>query len=461
MDDHATQEALFRYGVIAPLLSGDLSPEERGRIRAGILGRTHPAPGEGKARTVSERTLRRWLQAYRENGFRGLGPGKRRDSGAPRRIDPTIVDKAVALREEVPERSVRQIIDILALDPGTPVGEGELKPSTLARHLARLGKTRRQLKAPKGAFRRYEKDRPNAQWQSDVWHGPYLPDPARPGRSRRVYLVAFLDDNSRLVTHGSFYPAEDLTSLLDCLKKAILKRGLPARVYCDNGAIYGSRQFARIMAELGIHHISARPYAPEGKGKIERFWQVVASSFVPELTARRAETIEELNVLFGAWLEQGYHHWVNRETGETPAARFARGLADIRLADPLRLAEVFLWQELRQADRTGRVSLQGNHYEIDPRLAGRKVSLRYDPFDLATVQVWADGRRFDDARVHELVREHDQRVKPRPGRPVALPATGLSYLDLLLRKHEAEAKTALGRVAFRHARQGEEDKTDV
>jgi putative transposase len=112
------------------------------------------------------------------------------------------------------------------------------------------------------------------------------------------------------------------------------------------------------------------------KGKIERFWQVVASSFVPELTARPVETIEELNVLFGAWLEQGYHHWVNRETGETPAARFARGLADIRLADPLRLAEVFLWQEPRDADRTGRVSLQGNHYEIDPRLAGRKVDLR-------------------------------------------------------------------------------------
>jgi len=122
---------------------------------------------------------------------------------------------------------------------------------------------------------------------------------------------------------------------------------------------------------------------------------------------------------------------------------------------------VFLWQEPRDADRTGRVSLQGNHYEIDPRLAGRKVNLRFDPFDLATVQVWADGRRFDDARVHELVREHDQRVKPRPGSPVALPATGLSYLALLVRKHEAEAKTTLGRVAFRHARQGEENKTDV
>jgi transposase InsO family protein len=236
-----------------------------------------------------------------------------------------VLEKAVALREEVPERSARQIIDILVLDPDTPVGAGDLKPSTLARHLARLGKTRSLLKAPKRSFRRYEKERPNPQWQSDVWYGPYLPDPKNPSAKRRTYLIAFLDDHSRLVTQGAFYPAEDLQSRLDGLRKALLKRGLPARLYCDNALIYTSRQFSRIVAELGIHHISARPYAPAGKGKIERFWRTVDCSFLPELKARPAKTLEELNALFGAWLEQGYHHWPNRETGETPAARFARG----------------------------------------------------------------------------------------------------------------------------------------
>jgi len=217
---------------------------------------------------------------------------------------------------------------------------------------------------------------------------------------------------SRLITHGAFYPAEDLQSLLDCLKKAILKRGVPARLYCDNGVIYTSRQFSRIVAELGIHHISASPYAPEGKGKIERFWLTVDFSFLPELKARPAETLEELNALFAAWLEQGYHHWENRETGETPAARFARALGDIRLPDPARLAQVFLWKKSLKADKTAQVSLEGNRYEVDPRLARRKVELRYDPFDLSTVQVWYDGRRFDDARPYDLVRQHDRPVRP-------------------------------------------------
>jgi transposase InsO family protein len=458
MDDHATEVALWRYGIIAPLLAPDLEPAQARAIRQNIIGGRHVFPGGGPTREISSRTLRRWLSNYRRGGFEGLKPGTRKDRGRPRRIEPEVLGKAVALREEVPERSARQIIDILTLDPGTEARG--LKRSTLARHLSRMGKTRRLLKAPKGSFRRYEKDRPNAQWQSDVWYGPYLPDPRDPDKKRRTYLIAFLDDHSRLITHGAFYGAEDLPSLLDCLKKAILKRGLPARLYCDNGATYTSRQFSRIVAELGIHHLSARPYAPEGRGKIERFWLTVDSSFLPELKARPAGNLEELNALFAAWLEQGYHHWTNRETGETPAARFARGLGDIRLPDPARLVQVFLWKKSLKADKTSQLSLEGNRYEVDPRLARRKVELRYDPFDLSTVQVWCDGRRFDDARPYDLVRQHDRRVRPQDRDEMTLPKTGLSYLDLLLGKHEAEAKTALGRIAF-HRPEPKEDDSDV
>lgn len=460
MDDHATRVALFRYGVIAPLLDPGLSAGERTRLRREILERQHVLPGEGNAKTVSARSLRRWLQAYREGGFAALLPRPRRDKGKARRIAPEVLDKAVALREAVPARSVRQIIEILALDPDTPVGEGKVKRSTLARHLRRLGKSRALLELPKEPFRRYEKERPNLQWQSDVWHGPHLPDPEDPARMRRTYLIAFLDDHSRLVVHGEFYFAEDLLSLLDCFKKALSKRGIPVRVYCDNGVIYHSRQFQRICAELGIHHVHARPYAPEGKGKLERFWRTVEESFLAELLARPAQHLPELNALFSAWLEQGYHHWVHRETGETPADRFARAAADIRLPDPVHLAETFLWQETRRVDKTGCVSIQGNRYEVDARLIGREVQLRYDPFDLAAVQVWQEGQRFPDAVPHRLVREHDERVRPR--RPAELPATGLSYLTLLLQKHQAEARQALGRIPFRHLQpQSEEDDASV
>jgi len=134
--------------------------------------------------------------------------------------------------------------------------------------------------------------------------------------------------------------------------------------------------------------------------------------------------------------------------------------AALRLPDPVRLGEVFLWQEERKVDKTGQLSLRGNRYEAWPRLAGRKVRVRYDPFDLSTVQVWADGQRFD-ARPFELVREHDQRVRP-PGDDLAVrPRTGFSYLDLLLQRHEDEAREALGRIRFHRARSREDDRKDV
>ncbi|MDP2858610.1 MAG: DDE-type integrase/transposase/recombinase [Bacillota bacterium] len=459
MDDHPTRIALFRYGLIAPLLAPDLEPGEKSALRTQILESEHLEPGEHKPRRFSARTLQRWLKDYREQGLAGLMPARRKDAGALKALDPAVLARAVDLRQEVPARSTRQIIDILMLDPETTVGPEDIKLSTLSRHLRRLGKTRALLRQPKGAFRRYEKDSPNAQWQSDVLYGPYLPDPADPSASsRRTYLVAFLDDHSRLVTHGAFYWAEDLTSLLDCFKRAILKRGLPVRVYCDRGVIYQSNQFQRICAELGVRHVAARPYAPEGKGKIERFWQNVDSSFLTELRARPAQTLEELQTLFGAWLEQGYHHWVNRETGETPSARFARSLGSIRLPDPVRVHEAFLWTEQRRVDKTACLSLQGNRYEVDPRLARLQVLLRYDPYDLSVVQIWHEDRRYSDAVPFELVRERDERVKPAPTRPAEIARTGLSYLNLLLDKHEREAGKALARIPFTKL---EEDEPDV
>ena len=458
MDDPATQVPLFRYTLIAPLLAPDLEPGERSALQAQILAREHLGPGEHTPRRLSARTLQRWLKGYRDRGLAGLRPAPRKDTGSVKALDPEVLARAVALRQEVPARSTRQIIDILTLDPETPVGPDDIKLSTLSRHLRRLGKTRALLGQPKGVFRRYEKDSPNAQWQSDVLYGPYLPDPADPSASKRTYLIAFLDDYSRLVTHGGFYLAEDLPSLLDCFKRAILRRGLPVRVYCDRGVIYQSNQFQRICAELGIRHIAARPYAPEGKGKIERFWQTVESSFLIELRARPAAKLEELQTLFSAWLEQGYHHWVNRETAEAPSARFGRGLSAIRLPDPVRVQEAFLWTEERHVDKAAYLTLQGNRYEVDPRLARHKVRLRYDPYDLSVVQVWDQGRQYSNAVPFTLVREHDERVRPAPARPAELGRTGLSYLDLLRDKHEQEAGKTLARIPFSRL---EEDGPDV
>ena len=50
-------------------------------------------------------------------------------------------------------------------------------------------------------------------------------------------------------------------------KNALIRRGLPLRLYVDNGANYRSQQLALVCAKLGIALIHARPYQPAGKSK--------------------------------------------------------------------------------------------------------------------------------------------------------------------------------------------------
>jgi len=454
-DDARTSIALFRYRVIAPLLDPSLDEAERRRIRQEILAREHPCPEPGGTRRVSGRTLRRWLAAYRKGGFEGLKPKPRSDAQNPRAIPPEIVDLAVRLKEQVPERSVRQIIELMVQDPSVPVREGDIKPSTLARHLRRLGKTRELLKAPSGVFRRYEKAERNLQWQADVKYGPWLPDPRDGTKKLRTYLICFMDDHSRLICHGEFYFTQDLPALLDCFKKAVLKRGIPARVYCDNGAIFTSNQFEVILAELGSRHVAGQPYAPQARGKLERFFRTVEESFFPELRLVEVNTLDELNRLFWAWLEQSYHHHVNRETGQTPAARFSKGPGEIRMLDPMRVREIFLWRAKRRVDSTCTFTFQGNRYEVDPRLARRVIEIRYDPFDLSEISVWWQGQCFGYAIPHLLQRQYDRAVTlpPTPENPrPALPP--VSFLKVLEEKHREELKARIGRISFARSEEG-------
>jgi transposase InsO family protein len=111
--------------------------------------------------------------------------------------------------------------------------------------------------------RKFEAELPNDLWQSDVMHGPMVDVD---GRMRKSYLIAFIDDHSRLVPYGGFYLSEGLPSYLDALKWALLKRGLCRKLYVDNGPAFRSKHLEYICACLGIALIHSKPYTPQGRG---------------------------------------------------------------------------------------------------------------------------------------------------------------------------------------------------
>lgn len=411
------QIAAFRYGLIAPVASRQtpMTTGELGTFLKEVSQRIYDIPGSTQRR-VSVRTLERYLATYRKDGYDALMPKVRQDKGKTQ-LSAQVVQRAAELRRARPERSVEQII--LLLEAEGRAQPGTVASSTLARHLRQAGLSRRDvLITPqnKGTFRRFEVEDVHLLWQADFKHALYLPDPLNPGRKKKAILFAILDDYSRLIVHGQFYWDEQMPRLEDSLKKAILHHGVPEKLYVDNGAVFSSHHLQRICGRLGVHLSHSKPYRPAGRGKIERLFRFLDTSFIPEayeaVASGDVETLEELNGVFNTWVTAFYHLRKHGSTGTSPKERVAMSDRSPRRVPEMELNEMFYWQEGRKADKAACVSLQGNRFEVDSELAGRRVELRYDPFDLSAIQVWTGEKRWPDARPIDLTRPHDRRVKP-------------------------------------------------
>jgi putative transposase len=280
-------------------------------------------------------------------------------------------------------------------------------------------------------------------------HGPKLPDPAAPDQKRATVLFAFIDDHSRLVPHGQFYWNEQLPRLEDCLKHAIARHGCPLAIYADQGAVFRAQQLNATCATLGIQRILAKPYSPQAKGKIERFFGFVRSDFLPELAlAASVQTLDQLNLSFLAWLEVVYHRKLHTETGQSPLDRFRADEAPtVRPVDPLALRNAFLYRATRQVAKTGQVNFQGNRYSVPGYLVGQKIELRYDPFDLTNVEIWYNGHYLEPAHPVQLKVTVQPGVTPDPV-PPPTPTSGVDYLAILRQEYEQLLRKQLPLIPF-------------
>jgi putative transposase len=466
-EERRTEIALFRYTLILPLLRGEYPPGGKGRLRQQIAAGRYDIPYSAR-RTVSVPTLERWERWYRARGFDGLKPQPRCDRGQPRTISSPTLDRAEALKREQPHRSSRSITNILRLDKTHPIPEARIAPRTLRRHLAQRGATTPQLltqQRPK-PYRRFERPHFGHLWQGDAMDGPWLPDPADPDQQRQTFLFAFLDDHTRLVPHAQFYWNEQLPRMEDCFKRAISRYGCPLAVYVDQGKVYTSKHFDTICATLGIQRILGTPYAPEGRGKIERFFQFVQSDFLPELPRSSVTTLAQLNESLLAWIEVVYHGKLHSEIGQAPLERYRQDAApSTRPIDPPQLCQAFLHHARRHVTKTATLSFQGNRYQVAAYLRGQTVELRYDPFDLSRLEVWFQGTFLQLAEPDRLVTTTHPDVEPDPT-PAPPPNTGLDYLALLRAERERLIQAQLDGIHFSHLTpspgnaQHEEETTD-
>jgi transposase InsO family protein len=290
---------------------------------------------------------------------------------------------------------VRQLQESGVLQPGT------FSLSSVYRLLVREGLDRPRLIAEgSGPTKAFETELANALWMADVMDGPTL----RVGdRVVHTFLFALLDDCSRLIPHGQYYDNEKLGPLLDCLKEAFARRGLPEKLYTDQGKIFTCAHLQVVCANLKIKLIHARPYAAWSKGKIERFFQTVQGDFQERLRLEPVRNLESLNIRFWQWLEGEYHRRAHSALGgQFPAERFAQKAGALRqLPSDTDWQRLFLARATRRVRLDATISLEGTLWEVPVHLRGRRVQLHYEPFQWSVLEVWYQekfaglGRRCD------------------------------------------------------------------
>ena len=257
--------ALFRFSVLGSLVSR--AKLERGELKTilqDLAARDYNIPSSRNSR-LSEKTIEAWYYAWRRDGIEGLTPKPRSDRGQSK-LAPEVQAAILTAKRENPRRSIRGIRRLLE-SRGT-VAKDELSRSTIHRLLQAQGLSRIEGSASEPEeHRAYVAEFAGDIWYGDVMHGPRVP---MGGSQRKAFLVSLMDDASRLIVHSAFCPGETALDIEAVLKQAVLKRGLPVKLVIDNGPAYRAKTLQAVCARLGIHLVYCRPYAPEGKGKLER-----------------------------------------------------------------------------------------------------------------------------------------------------------------------------------------------
>jgi putative transposase len=357
----------------------------------------HP---RGSPHPVALRTLEDWWYAYGRGGFAALHPKSRSDRGLSRTLTPEQERLIVAQVRTHPAIPIKVLYrQWKQQDPALPALSAIYR--SLQRHdLNQRSRHYLMRQAIGGPTKAFEAPLVNELWMVDFSPGPFLHLGGHK-KATATHLCAIIDDHSRVLPHAAYYLRADTCCFHCSFKEAIRRRGVPRKLYTDQGGPFINDHTRVICANLGIRLLHAKPYHAWSKGKIERFFHTVQQDLEAtlRLPGQSPATLEELNARLADWIQSVYHVRHHEGIGMSPQERFARGSAQVRPLDPhLDLERLFYAELLRVVRKDGTVRLNNDLYEVDLALRGLEVRLRFDPWSLARVEVDYRGQSFGLAR---------------------------------------------------------------
>jgi putative transposase len=375
---------------------------------------------EGHARQFTWRTIQTWYSRYQKHGVTVMENKPRSDKGKIRKVSLETVQEAIdALLPKLRGAPKRAVLYRLCIEQGL-LTRSQVAPNTFSRIVKQFDMLRSQTQSENKQRLAFAKAHANEMWQADTLYGPHV---QIDGVAVQTRLIAFLDDASRVCCHGQFFPAENVDALIEALRAAFYKRGVPASLYVDHGSIYTSKEIIQICARVGclLAHAPVRDGA--AKGKVERFFRSVREQFL--CLQLDLSSLEALNRQFTHWVEEDYNAHVHSVLGMSPLDRFALDRHRVRFLPPNEANdELFFVEEERHVRADNTFSFKSLRFEAPRHLPDRTIQVRFQRKDpIARVIVYYKGQRLGPARLLDPV-ANDRPPKPPgadPGEAGAIP----------------------------------------
>ena len=332
------------------------------------------------------RTLEDWWYAHQKGGFNALVPMPRSDRGSHRVLEAAT---AAWVLEQV---SQNPTVPLKVLYAQWQQSQRPLPSiSVLYRHLRRQGLDRRSLRAGRletGPTKAFEAPQVNDLWMVDFSPGPTL---SVDGKALTTQLCLLVDDHSRLIPFAAYYLHANTEAFHHAFKEAVLRRGLPRKLYTDQGSPFINAHSHLVCAQLGVRLLHCKPYHAWSKGKCERLIQTLQQGFETtlRLAGQAAHDLAELNTKLSSWIQTIYHQRPHSSTDQSPEVRYQQAAKTLRQWDAKDDIEPLFYLRLeRTVRKNGTVRLDGDLYEVPLSLRALKIQLRLDPWRRARIEVW-------------------------------------------------------------------------
>lgn len=387
--------ASIRLALIQPAFNGTYPDATKKQYYERISSIPLKLP-DGKEVKYAYGTLACWESAYRKGGFDALLPRERSDLGKSRKLDDDTISAILRIRSEFPKINATEIYNKLIVDG--IVGKNDVSLTTVQRYVKKHNL--KGASAPGQKDRKaFEEEYACGMYQGDTLYGPYL---VENGIRKRTYCIMLLDDKSRMIVGGKFFYADNAYNFQKVLKDAVASRGIPVKLYVDNGSPYKNEQLAMICGQLGTVLIHTPVRDGASKGKVERNFRTLRNRFLNVLDASKLSGIDELNSKLLDYINK-HNTTIHSSIGETPHDRYMSDILTIKMPRyKTWLNECFMNRIKRLVRNDATVMIDRMMYDVPMEFIRTKVEIRYLPDDMEHAYILYENKMYPIRKTNKV-----------------------------------------------------------